>query len=448
MRPAAHSLAAIILTILCTVAVRPQSLSIYNVDVRNFPVMKATMLAFNPDGSKAQPVISNLMLKENGVQRTITDVQCTPVQGNIPLSPVLTIDLSASMAGGNGSETNLDIAKAFATAFVNRLPLGTGSKCAITTFSDTNTLNSPFTASGSALLSVIGALQPAGGTNYDAAFLDAPAGALRVTGVGNNKRMIILVADGTPNTLPVVSTILKEAARLNTQIHCIMIGITAPQWLNDISVKTGGVVFNNITNSTQARMAAYELVTLAQGGTHCELTWQTEAPCMILPTDVSVLWGTTADTVTYTPPFRVLAELRCTPAFVAFGRRTLTGSYDTAITLEARNSAIRVLDIKPKIATAAFSILENFPLDIPSGGKRTIMIRYFATDSVKRYAAFDIVTDKCPATFSVNAGYIQGKQKTLEITRPAGGETYIAGNAMEIEWRGIAASDTVTLLYS
>lgn len=91
-----------------------QNLSVFNVDASAFPKVKANFFAF--DGAWNQQILakSDLILKENGVSRTIQNVNCPSLKTPIVISSVLVMDISSSMVSKTSS-----IAKAGAKTWVS-----------------------------------------------------------------------------------------------------------------------------------------------------------------------------------------------------------------------------------------------------------------------------------------------------------------------------------------
>ncbi|MBK9248096.1 MAG: hypothetical protein IPM69_08295 [Ignavibacteria bacterium] len=108
-----------------------QSLSLFGIDVSNFPTIKGKFYSFYADVKQQRPSSGELSIRENGVARTLTNVRCPPFQPPKAISSVLVVDVRGSMKMSNGNESNMELAKSAARTWVNELPLGK-SECAIT----------------------------------------------------------------------------------------------------------------------------------------------------------------------------------------------------------------------------------------------------------------------------------------------------------------------------
>ena len=435
--------------LLCTQALYSQSINIFDIDTTNFPSMKAKFFAFDKDGNQVRPSISELGLKENGISRTITNVNCPPPAPPKALSSVLVIDVSGSMSWGSGSTTNMDLAKAAARAWVNALPLG-ASECAITSFDGSNYLNQDFTTNRTKLLNAISPLQPQGGTDYDAALLNPMAGGVLVSKNGKYQKVIVFLTDGQASD-PQINTIVSEANRQNCIVYCVTLGMSAPQSVKDIASRTGGQVFENVTTIQEAEDVYKKILQVALGGTPCTIEWQSGISCTAGSTAVELSWQSEKSQSAYATPVNAIAALQVSPSSVRFGKRIPNTSHDTTITLTARDADFTVTGINRTFGSADFTIVNTiFPFTILKNQSRTITLRFVPNDSNRKYVSFEINTDKCLAYFSVIGGFPGKKMttSTLKVLHPNGGEQFVAGSDTLITWNGVAPTDTVRLDYS
>ena len=117
--------------VLATLTSSAQSLSVFDMDASQFPVMKAKFYAFDESGEQAEPLESEITVTESGVPRTVLSVTCPSTDAPKALSSVLVMDISGSMV--KESAAKLDFAKSVAAAWVRTLPSGK-SECALTSF--------------------------------------------------------------------------------------------------------------------------------------------------------------------------------------------------------------------------------------------------------------------------------------------------------------------------
>ncbi|MBK9248263.1 MAG: choice-of-anchor D domain-containing protein [Ignavibacteria bacterium] len=443
-------LAAFFLCILSFQNVNAQSISLFGIDASGFPTIKAKFYAFDAAGNQVRPSAAELTLTEDGQPRTITGVTCLSPKPPVAISSVLTVDVSGSMSSGPTVVSNLDLAKAAARAWIQGLPAGQ-SECALSSFDDNNYLHQDFTTDRSRLLSKLSTLSPNGGTDYDKGLLQPIAGSLQISQRGKYKRVVVFLSDGLPNSEPNTSAIIAEAKKQNCMIFAVTLGMPCPQSLKDISSQTGGQWYENVTTTPEAEEVYRKIMQVAVGSDPCEITWTSIAACQASVTTVEIARQSNKSSVEYIPPASALVSLKVEPNFIAFGKWLPSTTNDMKVTLTAQNTDINVKNINRKFGSADFTVVNiTFPLFIPKNTSQTITIRFAPSDSSIKYASFEVETDKCSAYFGTNGGVFGQKMisKTLKLTKPNGGENFVAGCDTLITWDGIAKSDSVELEYS
>ncbi len=78
-----------------------QGISLFNIDPSGFPTIKAKFYAYDKDGKPIRPNINDVYVKEDGIIKSNITLNCPPVGKPKSISPVLVIDVSGSMGGGN-----------------------------------------------------------------------------------------------------------------------------------------------------------------------------------------------------------------------------------------------------------------------------------------------------------------------------------------------------------
>ncbi|MBX7156661.1 MAG: choice-of-anchor D domain-containing protein [Bacteriodetes bacterium] len=441
---------AILLCIGWVQQTQAQSINLFGVDATNFPTMKGKFYAFDAAGNQQRPSASELTLTENGIPQTITNVSCPPAMILKSLSSVLVVDVSGSMSSGSGSSPNIDLAKTAARAWINGLPLGK-SECAVTSFDHANYLNQDFTTDRTKLLNAINTLQPSGGTDYDVALIKPLSGGLIVTRNGKYQKVLVLLTDGLPSYEPDVNTIVAEATKQGCMIFCVTLGMPAPQSVKDIATRTGGEFYENVTTVQQATDVYNRILQATQGSSPCEISWNSDVSCETRSRNIELSWQGNKTTSSYQPLTTVLAVLKVTPQYIAFGKRNPTTQNDTTITLTGVNADFTVTSINLKSGSNDFTVVNtSFPFTIPKNTSRTVTLRYTPSDSGFKYASFEVSSDRCLSYFSLSNG-VQSKKanvSTLKLIQPNGGEQFIAGSDTTISWTGISPIDTVSLQYS
>jgi len=429
----------LILIVIISSSAFSQSIRLFDVDATDFPIMRAKFYAFDEAGNQQRPGINQLGITENGVARTITNVSCPPQQPPRALSSVLVMDASGSMSGGN-----LNLAKEAARAWVEGLPLG-HSECAITSFDHRNYLNQDFTIERARLLSVINSLQAQGLTDYDAALINSAAGGLQISKNGQYQKVIVMLTDGIAFP-PDVNRIINEANRQNCIIYAVTLGMSCPTSLEEISTRTGGAWYENITTVEQATMVYKEILSIVQQREPCIIEWESGVICKAGLTDVELQWNTTSGKSSYAPPSDALMKLEYAPSYLRFEEPELGVWQSNTVRVTARNGRFVVRDIE--VSNEYYEITpKSFTLN--SGESIDLTIEYFAMDLGYTFCRFTLINETCPSGYSVSGGIpgIRPFSRTINLIHPNGGEVFVAGSDTVITWSGVAEDEPVKLEY-
>ena len=434
----------LVLLFLINFAVSAQGLTVFGIDTTSFPTIKAKFYAFDAAGNQITNLSpTDFRITENGQPRTVTNVSCPIPKPPVAISSVLIMDISGSMCG-----EGLDIAKAAANAWIDMLPLGK-SECALTSFGDECYLNQEFTTMKLMLASGISNLVCLGGTNYNAALLNPPAGGILIAKTGKYKRVIVFLSDGAPIVEPNTSQIINQAQADNIAIYGITIGMPAPQCTKDFTTQTGGLYFDNIRTKEEAIECYLKILIIAQGGGPCAIEWQSETSCFssINNVEIKSITNGLASSLSYESPYSSVAKLEFDPSSVYFGNKIPGTSYDTTITATAINANFNVINTTS--SNTAFSISPaNFVLN--SGESIELKISFIPSDSGYSYSKFTFENDLCNTKYYASGGF-PGKKpsvRTLKLLQPNGAEVFVAGSDTVITWDGVLPQDKVILDYS
>ena len=420
-----------------------QSLSVFDIDTTNFPIMKAKFFALDKDGKQIRPNASDFSITENGLPRTVLNVTCPSPKPQVPLSSVLVFDVSGSMSG-----SPLDMEKDVANSWINMLPLG-NSDCAITSFSDNNYINQDFTTNKNKLVNAINGLTIISGTDYNAAMIDPAAGGILMAKIGKHKRIIIFLTDGQPNFEPRTQEIIDEAINNGITIYCLSINMPAHHTMIDFSNQTGGLYFENIKSKEQAEDALRKIFVLAQNSDLCEIEWQSGISCQAGLVNVEAKLNSLNlnANLSYQSPNSSIAKLEFSPSYLTFKNAEPGKKIDAKLKIKAINSDFKVINITSSnpaftISNTNFELLKNQSLDLT--------ISFVPIDSGYAFSKFALETSICPSIFYVSGGFIGYKPKipTLKLIKPNGGEEFVVGSDTLITWEGIPSTDSVNLDYS
>ncbi|MDZ4745401.1 MAG: choice-of-anchor D domain-containing protein [bacterium] len=422
-----------------------QTLTMFEMDSTAFPQMSAKFYAFDADGRQLQRSVGELTLKENGTVRTISKVTCPPASNPRPVSLVLTMDVSGSMAEGDGSTTNIDIARAGARKAINKMPLAV-SECAITAFDDKNYFLQDFTSNRSLLLAAVNALTPGGGTDYDKGLLNPPAGALQVSKDGRFRKVVVFLTDGMPIRQEDGLAIITEAQKQACIVYVVTLGIACPASLKSVTSITGGKWFENITTVAEAEAVYMQILGEIQSGPPCTISWQS-VNCPEEERLVEFSDASSTDSTSYAVSSARTAKLLYAPYEVFFRPNLGSPPFDTVITVTAQNSAVTVTDITS--SNPAYTISPR-TFSLAAGQKVSLTVTYVPPDSGYTFTEFTFISNLCTEHYYASGGY-PGKPptiQTLKLLTPNGGELLVGGSHALVTWTGIPATENCKLEYS
>ncbi len=423
-----------------------QSLSLYDIDTRAYPLLRAKLLLYDSEGKRVESLSPDeLLLTENGVQRRVLRVDCPPVVPLSPISAVLTIDASGSMDG-----PGLVLAQAAANAWIDAFPAGQ-SECALTSFNFSNVLHQDFTNDRALLRSAVSGLTAGGGTSFDAAFTKPFAGALRVATRGKHRKVVVLLTDG--HATGDETAILAMARQTGTRIYCVTLDNRMPDILRNAAEQTGGRWFENVRDAAEAAAIFRSILDMAQDLPPCVIEWES-AGCDYIRSVVCEAPALRArGTATYSVSSDDLPLLDMSPSrVIAFGE-IAPGSFGTqSVTITAKHADVEIRSILPEFGMFVISDFGGSPppFTLLQGQSRTLTIRYNAVDSGYVICRFDVQTSACDGGFFATAGTPgTGRDwRTITLLHPNGGEVFVAGSDTVITWKGVAPTDPVNLEYS
>jgi hypothetical protein len=416
-----------------------QSLSVFDIDTTNYPIMKAKFFACDKDGKHVSNITpSDLIVTENGQPRSIIDVSCPLPKPPLDLSVVITMEMSCSMKW-SGAQT----AYATANAIIERLPTA-NSECAITSFGRNNYLNQDFTSDKQKLNVSIQCKEPYGGSDFDLAFIKPAAGALLVAEKAKYKKIIFLISDGDANANETV--IISMANKINAEIYCLVLENDCPQKLKNIAKNTGGEWFENISSRELAIEIISKILLTVQGQSPCNLEWKSHNICdidnCILNIEENISKSNFSTNLHL--PGKASANLIFQPSGITFIDKQLNIPADTTIQVTAINTNFNVTDIVSK--NPAFKITPK-SFFLSKGQVKTITIQFTPIDSNYTFTDFNFITDECNSYYFSNARYNDKRIKnpSLTLTHPNGGEKFAINSDTVIKWKGILPEDNVIL---
>jgi urease beta subunit len=429
----------IILFILSALSLQSQSISIFDIDTTNFPTMRAKFFAFDAAGNQARPSASELTLTEDGVNRVITNVSCPNLR--YTLSACIMVDTYAY----------IDLARKGAERFVSFLQMPP-DEVGITYMAGAPLIHRDFTRDRTKAVNATTTIPSAPGVDIQRMFYAEKTGGVPfITPRKNERKALILISDlHCPNLNLDEKRLYADAKANGIRVFSVLLKNTDYTGIfKRLAQNTQGEVFENVRSEDQIYNVLEEIVRKIYLDP-CTIEWQSDGACE-LTRELEFKWNSALDKEMYKTPYNGIASLEVRPNIISFGTKLPATTNDTTITIIAKNSDFTITNINRKYGSSDFSVVNTiFPIVIPKNTSTSITVRFNPLDSSLKYGSFEIQTDKCSGYFSAYGGFpkVKSKVKTLKLTKPNGGETFIAGSDTIITWEGIAPTDTVSLDYS
>lgn len=381
----------------------------------------------------------DIFIKENGILRIVDSIVCNTEEIAVPpLSGVLTIDVSGSMATNNG----LVIARTAASEWVNtKTPRPIGEEVAITAFADNSTIISDFSEDTQLLLGKIDSIRLEGGTNFDKAFLEEETGAFSLfKNALFNKRVIVFLTDGNGDGN--ADEIIAKAKELNVVVYCVSVNIFIPEVLKRVSTETGGRYFDNITTESEIRDVYRIIRKMAQNQSECKLYWQSGGCLLGREVELSIPKYGLNTTFNFTNPDSLLPRFRVLPnEFYVFDGIAPLSSGTRTVEIKAENSAISIDSIKT--LNNLFKIISwqgpKPPLTLSKNQSLKFTVEFAPLDSTFSFATFIIYGGSCLGNEFYCIGGNPGvppSNSSLRVLHPNGGEEILANSTSYINWDG------------
>lgn len=426
-----------LITILFTLIIAEsygQSLRIINVSSSGFPVIKANILAFESDFNPDSISNKSIDIWENNEH--IKTFEFTPPKSSvIPTSIVLVLDISASMIG-----YKFDILKRTAKDFIQNLPLES-SELAIASFNQQVTINCDFTHSISRLSQSIDDLKPIGATDFNSAFLTQYSGAIDIARQGQFKKVIIFITDGLSEVN--LNEVVSRAISDSSQISCLTIGLPISDELKYITKATGGNFYSNLRFDYEIKEAFEKIYNDVQKNTLGELKWGVPYSC-VANKETLIRIGQEEFTVKYQIPDSLTGTIETTPSTINFNDVAIGKSTYKPLFIRGNNIGLNITSITNSIDSLFGCNNSIFPIKTDLNEWKQLKMRFTPNDSIYTISQYTFKNSGCPDVI-VDAS--TGGVKKLAIINPLGGETFVRGSTIPIEWKGINKSASVNFLY-
>jgi len=423
-----------------------QKIRIIALETKNYPQISAMIVTKDNAGKSVVPILNEISVTENTLPVQNLVLNCPQRPATVkPISLVITLDNSGSMANIRNGEQNMEIAKRAALKLISELP-SSNVEVAITSFDGSSLLWQDFTSDKSLLIAAVNSIFPAGSTNYDAGLLLPPSGALNITKNAKYARNIIFLTDGE-STQITEQSIINEALLQQCKINVVCLRTNAKESLKNVAISTNGLLFENVQNTEEIEFVFTTLLEYAQGIEPCTLTWNSPEQCENIVKNVTIDWLQSQDSKVYFPPSTITPLLTFSPYYaelpfngigvVTNSKVTITNVFTTPLTVTSIQSTNPNFTVIPT----------SFTLNV--GQSIDVQVSTTATDSTYQFTTLTVNSNSCPVSFYAAINRNPSALKTpLVLQSPNGGETFIAGVDTIIRWKNVAPSDTVSLYYS
>lgn len=439
----------LIILIACSYpAFSQEAVKITGNDQTGYPIMKTKLFVFdklgNPDFSTDK---SSFVIRDEGINSAnIIDISCNSGVTGSALSAVLTFDLALSV--NNSLPSNFDLGMSALKSFVNKLDTSR-DEFALTSYDVMNYMKRDFTKDKSKILSDISLLKPSRGSLFNTAFLDEPAGALKIDSIGKNSRAIFIITDGTGELSAEIVNNL--AATSGTKIFALVIGRKISEKLKTVINQTGGFFIDKITTNEEISPAVNTLIAMARGFSPCVITWEAPKSCLDSHNvEISVPALLAKDDFNYYFQNSEKSTIISDPPYLGFSSVAQGKTKDLSLTLVAKNGDVNISYLE---IDSPFFITDGDVVDylLKKDQFLNVTIEYDPIDSAIVFSELKIHSDAC----IVDPIYITGgfpnyppHEVTVKIAYPNGKEVFIPGDTIDIKWLGLLPKDIVQLKYS
>lgn len=391
---------------------------------------------------------SSFQVCENTEKLKIDSVICNSSIKNSSISALLTIDVSQSMNG-----EGIVFARSAAYQWILSMDKIV-DEAAVTSFSDNAFLLQDYTSDDLLLYKAIDSLSLEGGTNYDVAFLDGKSGAFEVIKNSRSKKpVIIFLTDGEGKGN--FDKILAKAIESNATVYTISFRIGLSDLLKNLSLKTGGLYFDNIKSQEDLIKVYKKIRDYELNPYYCELFWTSKGCILGRTVEVKVPTLNLSSTIQYNgnpeefPKFEILPN-----EFLIFDNRP--GEMDKSIKLSIRalKNDIDIATIVNNTPKNPFKItyLDSVPpFTLKKDSIFNINVTFSPKDSNFSFSKFEVIGSSCIKNYFYAVGGSQSispGHSSIRIIHPNGREKILVNSESFISWEGTLPNQKVNVSFS
>ncbi|MFA5511503.1 MAG: choice-of-anchor D domain-containing protein [Candidatus Kapaibacterium sp.] len=383
---------------------------------------------------------AGLIIAENGVQRSITEISCNNIDDN-KFALLFVLDMSSSVQQKNLFFMTQAIKDLLNTNDLNDCLVG------ITGFNDLSFLIHDFSNDKQSIITSLDELPSSGSSNLENAVLQSRAGVIDMFKNIAYRKEVILISDGseTGESNAIINGLLTAGIRVNT-VTC---DYAASELTRNIAMSTGAYTIDKVKNYVDMVYALNALYYSIKYQSVCKLMYESFA-CNsdnVLNMNFTSL-GISRNT-TFTIGKSQTSSIIVEPEFIDFGVVTPPNTIEREVRIKATVNDIHVDNI---IVGEGFQIV-NEPTDfeLKKGEERIVRVRYIPNDTNYIFSKLIINGTHCKGgTVRLSGGSEDEKldNKTISVLNPNGGEHLIVGHHFNLTWDGVLPNDTVSLEYS
>lgn len=430
---------------------QPRIIVVGEVETSGFPEVSVPFYPMDAGGTVIHDLRADqFTMTENRQAVDVLNLTCPAPEPALPVSSVLSIDVSLSMAQSDGGPVRMDLAKLAARMWIQEMD--DTYECAITSFAAGSYLNQDFTGDRYLLNRGLNNLWGDGSTNFLEGFLGNPGGAITVARRGQHKRIVIFLTDGIA---PVdTGQVLDAARRANVEIYAVVLGGTALGDLQAIAEKSGGYCFNGVRTEEHIRSVFRAIHQRMRGIQPCTITWRSLTSCVgNRAVDIySPPYGLYGNTF-YTAPAWYSGRLAVLPDTLDFGPVQPGKTEDLTVVLRAEESPITILEFIP--SNPSLTVLEAapgsgfLPKTVNPGDSLVITVRAGPAAGSIIKGEVRIRTNLCyEDRIVLKIPSHSDLRSSIWVVRPDGGEKFTIGSDTAIGWTGVRPTDPVKVEYS
>lgn len=439
-----------ILTLILIITVLPaiaaDDFYILDIDNTKFPQSETKFYLFEDNKPLNDLSTADFAVYDNASLAEIQNIEIGKVNNN-PFSCLISLDMALNQIDIDGY-TNREIGIDLAKTLITHIP--TNAEIALSSFDFDSYLLSDYSNEKSDALEAIEKTGRSEGSIINSAFISKPAGAFEITKTAKYDNSIVCITDSPINLDK--EQIKEYASHTNSKIFLVLIRKKIEENTLEFLKEIGGYGFT-INDIEDLESIASTIIAISAENFPSTLTFSCEQNCNnsrllkfeYLPEPLSVY--RTIILEDYEKP-----TLSSNPPYIGFSNVLPQKQVTKEIELTSRGGNIIISDLS--IPSPYFTITSgdiSEPIILKNGEKHQISITFSPQDSSIVFSWLEIESNACEGkNIYLTGGFpnTPPKERTIMLTGPLGGETFIAEDTTRVTWTGLLPTDVIQLEYS